>query len=248
MRVPINLASQPYQNLRPLYSAAGVALALLVLLAMLVSNKMQRSTDETRLSTQEIQRLDGEMVKLRQEQLTLKQWLGNPQVQEIRDHSTFLNSLIARKSLSWTKLFMDLEKVLPDRVQVVAIRPSVNESERARLNLTLAAPAVEPLVEFLKKLESSPQFSAPVVDAQRFPAEKAQDPNIVLELSVSYRQGSAAESPSSEDTATPGGEDAKPEPEVEKKVEPKGEPQKAPPRAAAAVANTVAGNAPKGAR
>ena len=243
MRVPINLASQPYQNLRPLYSAAGVALALLVLLAMLVSNKMQRSTDETRLSTQEIQRLDGEMVKLRQEQLTLKQWLGNPQVQEIRDHSTFLNSLIARKSLSWTKLFMDLEKVLPDRVQVVAIRPSMNESERARLNLTLAAPAVEPLVEFLKKLESSPQFSAPVVDAQRFPAEKAQDPNIVLELSVSYRQGSAAEASSSADDASPSGDEATPEQKEEQKEEPK----KAPPRAAA-VSNIVAGNAPKGAR
>ena len=88
---------------------------------------------------------------------------------------------------------MDLEKVLPDRVQVAAIRPSHNESAQAQLNLTVLSLSVAPLVEFSKNLESSPQFAKPVVNSQRFPGEKSTDPMIALDLSVFYQQsGSAA--------------------------------------------------------
>ncbi len=188
MKAPINLASQPYENLRPFYLAAGLAGVLLAALTLLVVWNMRQNRKETRLLTEQSDRLQSDLKNLSREQQELEQWLARPEVQEIRDRSAFLNSIIVRKSLSWTQMFMDLEKILPERVEVNAIRPSLNQSQQAVLNLTVSAASIPPLVELLKDLESAPQFGSPVVDSQRFPAEKAADPNIVLELRVGYHQ------------------------------------------------------------
>ena len=206
MRFSINLSSEPYENLRPL-RAAVLGLALLaVVLALTVVWKSRHNQGETRVLAEQSDKLDHELVNLRREQRDLTQWLFRPEVQTIRDRSNFLNSLIIKKSLSWSQLFMDLEKVLPDKVQVTAIRPSHNDAARAQLNLTVSSLSVGPIVEFLKNLESSPQFAKPVVNAQRFPGDKATDQTIALDLSVMYQQNGAAAAASGE---------PKPEPESE---------------------------------
>jgi len=38
------------------------------------------------------------------------------------ERSLFLNALIDRKAISWTKLFADLEKVVPYNVRLVSVR------------------------------------------------------------------------------------------------------------------------------
>jgi type IV pilus assembly protein PilN len=188
MRVPINLASQPYENLRPFYSAAGLATVLLAVLALTVAWNVRQNRNESRRLTVQSDQLEKDMQNLNQEKRVMEQWLARPEVLEIRDRSAFLNSIIFRKSLSWTQMFMDLEKVLPDRVQVTAIHPSMNPEQQVELRLTVSSATVPSLVEFLKGLESAPQFASPVVMSQRFPAEKATDRNITLELKVPYRQ------------------------------------------------------------
>ena len=38
------------------------------------------------------------------------------------ERSLFLNTLIERKAISWTKIFADLEKVMPYNVRLVSVR------------------------------------------------------------------------------------------------------------------------------
>ena len=188
MRVPINLASRPYENLRPYYNAAGLAAILLVALASMVAWHDWQNRRDTRLLTEQSNQLETAMAELGREQQELEQWLGRPEVQEIRDRSAFLNSLIVRKSLSWTQMFMDLETILPARAQVTAIRPRLNRDQQVEVNLTVAAASMGPLVEFLKKLEAAQQFGSPVVHAQRPPSTASTDGQITLDLSVLYHQ------------------------------------------------------------
>jgi type IV pilus assembly protein PilN len=204
MRVPINLASQPYDNLRPIYAAAVIGVLLLVILSATVVWKAEQNRSDTRMVAEQSEQLVRDSSKLHREEQELTLWLARPEVQEIRDHSAFLNGLITRKSLSWTQMFMDLEKILPDNVQVNAIRPSPNQTSEAQLNFTVSSPAVAPLVEFLKRLESAPQFAKPVVESQRFPADKSPDPNIILELTVAYHQDQSAVVPKSDEQASEG--------------------------------------------
>ena len=191
MKIPINLASSPYENLRPYYTGAGVAALVLLALALLFVTKERQDRQETSLLTEQTQQMEREQEEMQQEQQALEQWLATPAVQQIQAQSAFLNSLLLRKNLSWTQMFMDLEKILPARAQVVSIRPSVNSSAEAQLNLTVAATETGPLVEFLKNLESTPRFGSAVVQSQQFSSSKTAENTIRMEVSTQYRQAPA---------------------------------------------------------
>ncbi|MBI1956354.1 MAG: hypothetical protein HYS38_08175 [Acidobacteria bacterium] len=188
MKIPINLASSPYENLRPYYTGAGVAALVLLALALLLVTKERQDRQETRLLTEQTQQMEREQEEMQQEQQVLEQWLATPAAQQIQAQSAFLNSLLLRKSLSWTQMFMDLEKILPARAQVVSIRPSLNSSAEAELSLTVVATETGPLVEFLKNLESTPRFGSPVVQSQQFSSTRAAENTIRMEVSTPYRQ------------------------------------------------------------
>ena len=200
MRVPINLASRPYENLRPVYNAAGLAAILLVALALVVAWADWQNRRDTRLLTEQVSQLEAAMADLAREQLELEQGLRRPEMQEIRERSAFLNSLIVRKSLSWTQMFMDLETILPPRAQVTAIRPRLNQSQQVEVTLTVAAASMGPLVEFLQKLESARQFGSPEVHSQRPPANLGEQGQIMMDLTVLYRQAAPDTSSSAEAT------------------------------------------------
>jgi len=188
MRVSINLASQPHESLRPLRAAVALAAVVALLLAVVIVQRERRTRNEFRALTERIEQLEAERAELQGEQLELEQWMGTPQAQQIRDRSAFLNSLILRKGISWTQMFLDLEKTLPSRARITSIRPSLTQSQQAELNLTVAAESIGPLVEFLKSLESSPRFGSPAVGNQRFASKQAADEMISLDLTTRYQQ------------------------------------------------------------
>ena len=41
-----------------------------------------------------------------------------------RQRAAYLNSLIQQRAFPWIKIFMDLERILPEGVRVVSIEPS----------------------------------------------------------------------------------------------------------------------------
>jgi type IV pilus assembly protein PilN len=191
MRIPINLASQPHESLRALRAAVALAAVAALIFAAVIVQRERSTRNEFRSLTERIDRLEGERAQLQNEQQELEEWMGAPQVQQIRERSAFLNSLILRKGISWTQMFLDLEKTLPARARITSIRPRLTESEQAELDLTVAAQDIGPLVEFLRRLESSPQFGSPSVGAQRFPSERGSDGMISLELTTRYQQALA---------------------------------------------------------
>ena len=209
MKVAFNLASHPYENLRPYYTVAWIAAAVALLLALALVNRERQQRSETRSLTQQLSRFDQEVQDLEREQRDLEAWLRRPEVQEIRDHSGFLNSMIFRKSLSWTQMFLDLEKILPARAQVISIQPRMSTPQQAELALTVISTEMGPLVELLKNLESSAHFGSPAVESQRFLTDRSQQTRIALDLRTQYRQAlpeaspvaPAAESPAVADAA-----------------------------------------------
>lgn len=188
MRIPINLASHPLENLRPLRTAILLAAIAAVLLSAVLVRREWRQRIEFRSLIQQQSSVEAALRNLRAEQGELESWLSTPQAQQIRERSAFLNSIILRKGLSWTQLFMDLEEILPPQARILAISPSLNQREEVDLNLTVSAASMEPLVRFLKNLESSSRFGPPVVGAQRYQTGRAAGEGIALDLTARYRQ------------------------------------------------------------
>ncbi len=187
MRIPINLASEPFRRDRPalVASIAGCA-ALTILLAVLVTTiisarNMAGSARET------IAKLNEQIAHMQTEQAKFDGTLRRPENAEVLERSLMLNALIQRKSISWTRIFADLEKVTPYNVRLIYIRlPQVNAENQVTLDMVVGAQGTEPLQDFLKKLEGSPMFGPPSVSTYLPPSQN--EPLYRYRVNVSYAQ------------------------------------------------------------
>ena len=110
MKIPINLASQPFRRDRAMLVASiALSIALGVTLSVLVSLIL---TDREQLAgvRADIAHLNTEVRKVGSEQAQVEVVLRKPENAEVLERSIFLNALLKRKGISWTRIFADLEK------------------------------------------------------------------------------------------------------------------------------------------
>jgi len=158
MRIPVNLASEPFRRDRAVLvasTALGVLLIVLLVFLLSLNNLESGQVAETR---SEIARLESQIHAISAQQARQDAILRKPENAEVLERSLFLNALLYRKGISWTRIFADLEKVVPYNVRIMAIRPSVSGPNQVSLDMTVGAEAPLPVIELLKNLESSPSF------------------------------------------------------------------------------------------
>jgi type IV pilus assembly protein PilN len=88
--------------------------------------------------------------------------------------------------VSWTKIFSDLEEVTPYNVRLIQVRPQISPTNQVSLDMVVAAQSVEPIREFLMKLEGSPVFGANTIQNSLPPSQT--EPLFRYRLSVNYAQ------------------------------------------------------------
>jgi type IV pilus assembly protein PilN len=187
IQVPINLASEPFRRDRQvLVASAALAVLLLILLGwqlITINSKRHQSADiQVRIN-----RLNGQLRTITGEQAKLNATLRKPENAEVLERSVFLNTLIDRKSISWTRIFADLEKVMPPTVRLVSVRlPEVDTQNEVQLDMLIGAKEVLPLIELVKRLEASPQFGPTNVQTSQPPSQT--DPSYRYHVTVSYAQ------------------------------------------------------------
>ena len=84
--------------------------------------------------------------------------LNEPQNQDVRQRSQALNALIVRKSLSWTRIFNDLEKMMPTGLHVVSIAPQLSATNELQIRMTVAGSSRTRALELVQSLEKAPDF------------------------------------------------------------------------------------------
>lgn len=158
MRININLASQKYEDAREFYTRWGIALALVVAmtagLAFFAWHSYQRNAD----AMKRIDQRRDKIARLDQERAHAEAVLNRPENQDVRDQSHFWNDIIDQKVFSWTRLLSDMEKIMPSRAYLEAIRPTITADKRLQLRLTVAGEKVEDIQELVKKMEHSEHF------------------------------------------------------------------------------------------
>ncbi len=102
------------------------------------------------------------------------------------ERNAFLNVLLYRKGISWTRIFEDLEGALPHNVRLVSVRPQVTANNDLILDMVVGAASNEPVIELLKRLESSPLFGATSVQSWLPPSQN--EPLYRYRVSVNYVQ------------------------------------------------------------
>ena len=156
-----------------------LVLALMIYLAIDDRNQM-RETHEAIDKTQK------QLNTLSAEQGKLEAAIRKPENADVFDRSILLNTLLSRKGISWTRLFADLEAVLPHNVRLVSVRPQVNAQNAIVLDMVVGAQSPEPVIDLLMRLENSKLFSSAAMASSLPPSQT--DPLFRYRVSVNYAQ------------------------------------------------------------
>jgi Tfp pilus assembly protein PilN len=158
MRIRLNLATEPATSGRRFVFSASVIGGLAILALALLATRAYYVSREARQQRAEIDHLQAEIAQTNRQRSELQAYFNQPEVLKVRDRAGFLNSLIEQRSFPWTRIFMDLENVLPEGVRVVQISPKL-VGGHIELKLATAAATDDAKLKFLRTLESSRSFS-----------------------------------------------------------------------------------------
>jgi len=158
MRLDINLATRPYEDAREFWSRWGVGVGALgvltlVLLGWAISGWITAGRDRHNIA-----QLEQQIAGREKEQADAQTILDMTANRSTRDQSQFLNGLIQRKAFSWTRVFEDLERVMPQNLHVVSLRPELNEQNQMQLEMKVAGDTRSAAVELVRRMEGSKHF------------------------------------------------------------------------------------------
>jgi type IV pilus assembly protein PilN len=160
MRLDINLATRPYEDAQQFWLRWGLgvgALAAFTLFLLLWTTNEWRHAGRDR---QEIARLNAQIKERDDERAQAQAFLDQAANRSTRDQSQFLNGLIQRKAFSWTRVFEDLEQVMPSNLHVVSLRPELNEQGQVELNMKVLGDTREAAVDLIHRMEGSKHFQS----------------------------------------------------------------------------------------
>jgi len=186
MRVSINLASQPFQRNRAMMAASTAVAVLLTLVLALMIYLAIDDRNQMRETREAIDQTEKQLATIAAEQSKLEAAIRRPENAEVFERSLLLNTLLSRKGISWTRIFADLEDVLPHNVRLVSVRPQVNSQNAIVLDMVVGAQSPEPVIDMLKRLENSKLFSGAAMASSLPPSQT--DPLFRYRVSVNYAQ------------------------------------------------------------
>ena len=185
MRARLNLATSPLENNRRFLLGWFLLGTLAVVALLILGFRAYRDWSAERALRSDIARLNSEMNQLRDRRRELEEFFNRPDNLRLRDRAAFLNTLIEQRSFPWTKIFMDLEDILPEGVRIISISPKM-VAGRVEVKLTVGANSEDAKLKFLRALESSRAFSRIQRLAETRPVKQGEADQVQLELLTWY--------------------------------------------------------------
>jgi type IV pilus assembly protein PilN len=158
MRIDINLATRPYEDAREFWARWGLGVGALGLLTLLLLAFAMRGWINAGRDRHNIQQLQQQISDRDDERAKAQAYLDMAANRSTRDQSQFLNGLIQRKAFSWTRVFEDLEKVMPATLHVVSLKPELNDQNELLLDMKVAGDSRAAALDLVHRMEGSPHF------------------------------------------------------------------------------------------
>jgi Tfp pilus assembly protein PilN len=186
MRIDINLATQPYEDSRRFWTYWGSGLAVLGLITLLLAYLAIAGLIQATRERAKIAGLQRQIAVYDQEKANAETMLGLPENRIVRDQSRFLNDLFQRKQFSWTKVFEDLEQVMPAHLHVVSIQPDMSKENNLEIKLVVAGESREQALDLVRKMEGSQHFKQTEIETERSEVQPVNGDRVLFDLSAQY--------------------------------------------------------------
>ncbi|HEY1265542.1 MAG TPA: hypothetical protein VGF06_18580 [Terriglobales bacterium] len=183
MRLDINLASKPYEDLQQFWRQWGTTLgALAVVTAALVGYSSWQLYSAHR-DNRAITGLQQSIAELDQKTEQIQAVLDRPENRTMRARSAYLNDLFQQKAFSWTRVFEDLEQMMPPQLHVVSIHPEMTPEKHLQIKLTVAGDSRERAIELVRRMEDSQRFRQTHIGEEH--SRPSQTPGDQVEFDIS---------------------------------------------------------------
>ena len=165
MRLDINLATHPYEDAREFWVRWGLGVGVLAALTLFLLGVTVNDWGKAGRDRREIAQLQVQIVERDSERAEYQAELDKVANRSTRDQSQFLNGLIQRKAFSWTRVFEELELVMPSSLHVVSLHPALNDQNQMELEMRVVCETRAAAVELVHRMEGSRHFQgAQLVD------------------------------------------------------------------------------------
>jgi len=186
MRIDINLASHPYEDAGPLWLRWGGALAAVAVLTLILLYSALSGWASARSDRNLIEQREQQIAARDQQKVKAEETLNLPANRGTRDRAQFLNDLFLRKAFSWTKLFEDMERVMPPRLHVVSIRPERTLDNQLEIKIVVAGASRDRAIELVKKMETSQRFQQTQIEQESSGTGQTPGDNVQFDISTMY--------------------------------------------------------------
>ena len=133
MITKLNLSSKPFRNRTTPYLLSLLLLALAVSGAAISFAQLRKNAEVSKITESQVKEMEAEVTRLKGEGAKVQQQLKP----EERDLLVASHKLVASKSFGWSRLFADLESVLPGSVSAsrIAVENVYKDGDRVKAEL-----------------------------------------------------------------------------------------------------------------
>ena len=182
MRLDINLATRPYEDAAEFWARWGLGVGVLALATLLLLGWTVRSWVNAGRDRHNIAALQQQIDEREKERAQAQAFLDMASNRSTRDQSQFLNGLIRRKAFSWTRVFEDLEQVMPSNLHVTSLQPEYNEQSVMQLDMKVTGDTRNAVVDLIHRMEGSKHFR----NAQLVQEGSDQTGNVIAAVVATY--------------------------------------------------------------
>jgi Tfp pilus assembly protein PilN len=97
-----------------------------------------------------------------------------------------LNELFERKAFSWTRVFEDLEQVMPAHLRVISIHPNVSGDNNVTIKLVVGGESQMQALDLVRKMENSQHFKQTRIDASQSTDNPGTEDRVRVEIETAY--------------------------------------------------------------
>jgi Tfp pilus assembly protein PilN len=184
MKIPINLASEPFRRDRAMIVASFAVTALLLFTLGALTYLAMVDNGQLKVLRRNIAQLNTKIQAGTAEQTRLEAILHKTENADTLERTLFINNLLYHKGVSWSQLLGDLEETIPYNVKLLQLHPTVNNQNQVQLDMTVGSESPDALVGVLKALETSPKFGETLDHSQQYPTQA--EPLNRMRITVNY--------------------------------------------------------------
>ncbi len=191
MRLDINLATRPYQDVKRFLVRWATATFVFAVASILFAAFAYHSWSAARGINRQISQTKQQIEDLDKQRAAATKLLSDPQNKDVAENSRFLNQLIARKSFSWTTAFMQLEDKMPPGLHIVSMSPELTASNQLQMTIFVAGGSRDKAIELVRRIEQAPSFKQARLRSEAMlpaPDPKTGD-QVQFEISALYVPG-----------------------------------------------------------